>query len=164
MTRELERLRHGVRPDETPAGMGTVRFIAKCDGDADAVLSTCKAALTAILELVDRRCSEESAWAASLPKRFVDACPPFPSREELDAYNRLPLEERVERDWTEGWPLRAVMNAFLVLERYWSWWDAMVLDKDHIAVAVEVSEWPLSWEFLRWSFRASGAVDLESEP
>jgi len=163
MTTELERLRHGVRPDLTPGGMGTVRFIAKCNGDAEAVLSTCKTVLIKILELVEKRYSEES-WAASLPRRFVDACPPFPTAEEMEAYQRLPLEERVERDRREGWPLRAVMNAFLVLERWWSWWDAVILDKDHIAVAVQVSEWPFPWESLRWLFRSSGAVDLEPEP
>lgn len=163
MSSEFERLKHGVKPDQTPGGMGTVRFIAKCNGDAETVLSTCKATLTAILELVGKRCSEESVWRSSLPKRFVDACPPFPSAEEMEAYNQLPLEERVERDRTEGWPLRALMNAFLVLKRYWSWWDAVILDKNHIAVAVEVSEWPFPSESLRWIFRASGAVDLESE-
>jgi len=89
---------------------------------------------------------------------------PFPTAEEMEAYQRLPLEERVERDRREGWPLRAVMNAFLVLERWWSWWDAVILDKDHIAVAVQVSEWPFPWESLRWLFRGSGAVDLEPEP
>ena len=59
---------------------------------------------------------------------------------------------------------RAVMNAFLVLTRWWSWWDAVVLDKHHILVAVQVSEWPFPWELLRWLFCGSGATDLVEEP
>lgn len=164
MTTELERLRHGVKADQKPGGMGTVRFIAKCNGDAEAVLSISKTVLITILELTKKGCSDESVWASLLPKRFVDACPPFPSPEEMEAYERLPLEERVERDRTEGWPLRAVMNAFLVLERWWSWWDAVVLDRDHVVVAVQVSEWPFPWEVLRWVLRGSGAIDVEPEP
>jgi hypothetical protein len=56
------------------------------------------------------------------------------------------------------------MNGVLVLKRWWSWWDAVVIDKDHIRVAVQVSEWPFPWDMLRWLFRGSGAVDLEEEP
>ena len=60
MTTELERLKHGVKPDQIPGGAGTVRFIAECNGDAEAVLSTCKTVLITILELVEKRCSDES--------------------------------------------------------------------------------------------------------
>jgi len=101
---ELERLRHGVKPDTPVGGLGTVRFVATCSGDAEAVLSTCKAVLTAILKLVEQGCSDEFVWASTLPQRFVDACPSFPSPEEMKAYQRLPLDERVQRDLAEGWP------------------------------------------------------------
>ncbi len=42
MRTELERLLEGVQPTETPGGMGTVRFIAVCEGNAADVLKTCR--------------------------------------------------------------------------------------------------------------------------
>lgn len=164
MTPELERVRYGVEPTKPPDGLGTVRFLARCQGDAEAVLSTVKSVLAAILELVEQRCADEAVWASTLPKVFVNACPRFPSPEEMEVYRRLPLDERVKLDLAEGWPLRAVMNSFLVLDRWWSWWDAIVLDKDHVAVAVQVAQWPFPWELLRWLFCASGALEMDEEP
>lgn len=164
MSTEIERLKHGVKSDENPTGMGTVRFIVKCNGNAVDVLKTAKQALIAILELAAKRCDDEGIWASTLPERFVRACRPFPSKEEIEAFNKLPLDERVKRDGTEPWSLRELINAFVVLERWWFWWDAVILDENHIAVAVEVPEWPFPWGALRRLFLTSGASDVIPEP
>ena len=164
MSTERDRLLRGPDADEVPGGMGTVRFVAQCDGDAEDVLGRCRETLLAILELVRNQCHDEAFWASTLPGEFVSACRPFPTREEIEDLDRLPLEERVRRDGTGPWSVRELMNAFLVLERWWLWWDGVVLDGNHVAVAVEISEWPFPWSSLRRLFRHCGAIDLESEP
>lgn len=162
MTTELERLSERRDPMESPGEIGTVRFLVKCHGNANHVLTLAKSVLQAAIVLTNARCCEESVWKVSLPIEFVKACPQFPTNEELAAYNRLSLEERLANDRKSGWPLRAFMNSFVVNDRYWKWWDAIVIDDNHIALAVEVEEWPFPWESLRWLFRGSGAIDVES--
>ena len=166
MTSELCRLTDGPQAQEQPGGMGTVRFIVICNGNAGHVLALAKKTLMASIELADDRCFDESKWAVSLPSEFVQNCPPFPSDKELGAYHGLSLEEREILDQKSGWPLRAFMNSFRedILKRYWSWWDAAIVDDSHIALAVEVDEWPFPSESLRWLFRGSGAIEVESEP
>jgi hypothetical protein len=146
--------------------MGSLTFIAKCFGNAGEVLSIAKQTLEAAIQLSNSGVFDEYAWTAALPEAFIKASPPFPTPEELEAYNRLSLDERIERDSTAGWPLRAFINSFRPEPemRYWSWWDAAILDENHIAVAVEIKEWPFPWQALRWLLKASGAIDLEPEP
>ena len=166
MSTELERVERGPTPGESPGGMGTVRFIAKCSGDAEQVLMTARSTLRSAIELSSSGVFDERAWASHLPEPFVSNCIRPPSQEEMDQEMKLPLEERVELQRWQKWSVKAFMNSFLpeLDMRYWSWWDAVVLDKDHIAVAVQVSEWPFPWEALRWLLRGSGAIDLEPEP
>jgi hypothetical protein len=147
--------------------MGTVRFIAKCpSGNAGAVLAIAKSALEVAIRLSDSRAFEESAWMKALPDRFVESSPSHPSQDEIDRELALPLEERIRLQVETKWSVRMFMNSFRpeLDMRCWSWWDAAILDESHIAVAVEVKEWPFPWQALRWLFRASGAVDLEPEP
>ena len=166
MSTELERLRTRPQETELPGGIGTVRFIAQCAGDADSVLDITKQTLALALQLSEVSNFDEATWAESLPKRFIANSPPFPSLDELAAYNSLPLEVRIDRERTEGWPLRAFINVFRPDYdfRGWLWWDAAILDENHLVVAVEVEGWPFPWQSLRWLFRGAGAVELEPEP
>lgn len=165
MSTELERLHRGPEQDELPGGIGTVRFIARCPGDAGEVLAIAKNALEVAIHLSHSGVFEESEWMAALPDRFVKNSAPHPSQDEIDRESVLPLEDRIRLQTEKKWSLRMFMNSFLpeLDMRCWSWWDAVVLDKDHIAVAVQVSQWPFPWEALRWLLRGSGAEDLAPE-
>jgi hypothetical protein len=167
MSTELERLQRGPEQNESPGGIGTVRFIARCpDGNAGEVLRVAKSALEVAIRLSNSGVFEESAWMAALPDRFVKNSAPHPSRDEIDRESALPLEDRVRLQSEKKWTVQMFLNSFLPeLEmKHWRWWDAAILDKNHIVVAVEVEAWPFPWQSLRWLFRASGAVDLEPEP
>ncbi|HZZ70985.1 MAG TPA: hypothetical protein VFE24_01960 [Pirellulales bacterium] len=167
MSTELERLQRGPAQTESPGGIGTVRFIARCpDGNAGEVLAVAKSALEVAIRLSQSGVFEENAWMAALPDRFVKNSALHPSQEEIDREAALPLEERIRLSRETRCSVRGFMNSFLPeLElKGWSWWDAAILDENHIAVAVEVEGWPFPWGSLRWLFRTSGAADLESEP
>jgi len=166
MSTELERLRSSPTEADMPGGMGTVRFVVRCAGDADEVLAVAKQALEAALQLVESGVFQEEAWRMTLPDRFVKNSPPHPSQEEMDRVSALPLEERIRLSSETGCSVRGFMNSFLPeLEmKGWSWWDAAILDPNHLVVAVEVEGWPFPWQSLRWLFRGAGAVELELEP
>lgn len=166
MSTELERLQRGPEQNESPGGIGTVRFIARCPGNAGEVLAIAKSALEVAIRLSHSGVFEESEWMAALPDRFVKNSAPHPSQDEIDRESVLPLEDRILLQTEKKWSLRMFMNSFLpeLDMRRWSWWDAAILDESHIVVAVEVKEWPFPWQALRWLFKASGAFDLEPEP
>src|SRR5579875_1190275 len=137
MSTELERLERGPDPQESPGGLGTVRFIAKCSRNATEVLATAKKVLEVAIQLSDAGVFEESAWATALSDRFVKNCGSTPSLEELHQELALPLEERVRISRESKWSVGMFMNSFLPAEpyrRYWSWWDAAILDESHLAV------------------------------
>lgn len=165
MSTELERLQRGPDENESPGGIGTVRFIARCQSNSDEVLAVAKSALEVAIRLSNSGVFEERAWMAALPDRFVKNSAPHPSQDEIDRESTLPLEERIRIQTEKKWSVKMFMNSFLPeLEmKHWFWWDAVILDENHIVVAVEVESWPFPWECLRWLFKASGAVDLDSE-
>ena len=167
MNAELERLLHRPKEGERPGGIGTVRFVARCPGGtANEVLAIAKHALEVAIRFTTAGTFDESAWTATLPKRFVGNSAQPRSQEEIDRESVLPIEERIRLQKEQRWSVRMFMNSFLpeLGFRHWSWWDATVLDENHIGVAVQVKEWPFPWESLRWLFRASGADDIESAP
>ena len=90
MSTELERLHRGPEQDELPGGIGTVRFIARCPGDAGEVLAIAKNALEVAIHLSHSGVFEESEWMAALPDRFVKNSAPHPSQDEIDRESVLP--------------------------------------------------------------------------
>ena len=162
---ELDRLLFGPEPGQKPGGMGTVRFVAHCPGNSDVVLERCKDVLESALRLSNEGECREEVWASSLPSWFVNQCPPKPSQQELEAFDRLPLEERIRLGRERKWPLVAFVNTFTALtdERYWRWWDAAVVDAHTVYVAVEVKDWPFPWESLRQLLLLCGATSVEAE-
>jgi len=166
MTTEIERIRHGPDKKESPNEMGAVRFVAKCSGNASEVLAIARESLEIAIRLADAGVFEEDVWVAALPGRFVGNSVPHPSQQEIDRELALPLEERINLQAEKKWSIRMFMNSFLpeLDMRYWSWWDVAILDENQIVVIVEVKAWPFPWQSLRWLFKASGAIDLVSEP
>lgn len=160
---ELERLLFGPEVDQQPNGLGTVRLVAYCRGDAEQVLTRCKSVLEVALSLSNEGEFDEKIWMASLPDWFVNKCPAELSQQELDKRLRLPIEERMRLEELEGWPLSAFIYWFEPDQRYWFWWDAVIIDSNTIYIEIEVEDWPFPWGALRWLLRASGAERVEAE-
>ena len=165
MSSELDRLTQSPSESEKPGGLGTVRIIVSCPGNAAEVLSTARSTLIAALKLCEAGVFHADTWKRELPEEFTRNSSPHPSNEDIERQMARPLEERIEAQQDAGWSVEMFMNSFSpeVAIRYWQWWDAAILDERHIAVAVEVSEWPFPWQSLRWLFRGSGANDVVAE-
>lgn len=167
---EAERRRLDTPPAESdrPGGLGTVRFLARCPGDAPAVL----ARALEVMRIVNRHSMgdwpTDDAWRALLPGWFVDRCAPEMTREESEAWmaqwRQLPPDEQSAMRRRTGWSLDGWIYWFVPTNRHWYWWDAKVIDPNYVAVAVEVDEWPFPWGALSWLFRAAGAEDVIAEP
>ena len=79
-------------------------------------------------------------------------------------WKSLPLEEQIRVEIEKDWSLDNWLYWMEPNKRQWFWWDAKVLEEyDHIALAVEVRDWPFPWGALRWLFRAAGASAVEAE-
>jgi hypothetical protein len=165
-TPEIARINRGPGPEEVPCGVGTVRFIANCPGNASEVLSIAKQSLETAIRLSEMHVFEEQAWVSALPRRFIDNCVSHPTQEQIDRELASSIADRTRAQRTKKWSVRMFMNSFMPdLElKKWSWWDAAVLDENHIAIAVAVDDWPFPWESLRWLLRGSGALDVVEEP
>ena len=149
----LESCTHDVLPD----GGAEVRFVVTCDSLASDVLDTAKRVLSVAIDLSGSGTFEVEKWEGELPTPFVKRCKPIdnaPSVKEEIALGRKPR-----------WSVFMFMNAFRpdLLPRQWTWWDAHVVDENHIHVSVLIEEWPFAWESLRWLFVGSGATDVTAE-
>ena len=71
---ELRRITHGPQADEGIPGIGTVRFVVSCNGNAEEVLRNAKA----VMGIVARECAagwrDDADWREMLPSGFVEAC------------------------------------------------------------------------------------------
>jgi hypothetical protein len=68
----------------------------------------------------------------------------------------------VERDLEESnakWSLANWLAWMEPDERSWLWWDADVVDDEHLLVSVAIDSWPFGWGAISWLFRGSGAVE-----
>lgn len=164
---ELTRLEHGSEDTDQIPGIGTVRFIVKCNGDAADVLSTAKLAMTVVSRVCANGWDETLNWETLLPDRFIQACAVDMSRSEADAWlahwQQLSPEERALEERSRAWSLANWLHWLSPSERTWLWWDSVILDKNYILVAVVVEEWPFPWGALSWLFRGCGALDVSPE-
>jgi hypothetical protein len=103
---ELNRLEYGPEAAEQIPGIGTVRFIVKCNADAPDVLVTAKKAMMVISKVCANGWDETLDWECLLPKRFVQTCAPSMTRSEADAWlshwQQLSPEERVQEEKTRA--------------------------------------------------------------
>jgi hypothetical protein len=159
---ELERVQWGPEPGQPVGGIGSVRIVARAPGQAEEVLYKAKEAMAVVASVNGDTWPSIEKWRELLPKWFVEACPPEPSKEQIGKFLlKSPEERRAEADMFTD--LGSWLYWFQPENRYWFWWDGAVADEDTIIVAIEVTEWPFPWEALRWLLRAAGASSVEAE-
>lgn len=166
---EAERCRLDTPPAESdrPGGLGTVRFLARCPGDAPAVLARAAEVMRVVNHHSTGDWPTNDAWRSLLPGWFVHRCAPERTREEAETWlaqwRQLPPDEQSRMDRESAWSLLNWIKWFVPADRSWYWWDAKVIDPNYVAVAVEVDQWPFPWGALAWLFRAAGATDVDAE-
>lgn len=159
---EIARIAFGPEPGQSLGGLGSVRFMVKCSGNAEQILENSRQVMDTVLRQNVPLLSLEQ-WRTTLPKWFVQRCAPEKTKDEADKRLQLPIEERALLEKTEGWSLSGWIYWFQPENRNWYWWDARIENPDTIQIAVEVNEWPFPWGALKWLFIASGATDVEAE-
>ena len=167
LANERLRLIAGPAPEEKPRGLGTVRFIAKCKGNAPEVLEKAKEVLKLINEASYSDWPSLDRWHRILPAWFVNRCAPERSQEEaenwLTWWKSLTPAEQKKVLAEEEWSLSNWIYWFQPDNRQWYWWDGVPLDRNYVVIAVEVDAWPFAWGALRWLLRAAGADDVQPE-
>lgn len=145
--------------------MGTVKFVARCPNNAEAVLGRAKEVLGAVLQQDANHWPSECAWLALLPGWFVAKWAPEASHEEaaqrLERGRMLTLRERIREEQTATWSLNGWLHWFERPQCSWFWWDAAVEDENSVRLHVQVDGWPFAWGALGWLFRACSATRLE---
>jgi hypothetical protein len=159
---EMRRVAHGPTPDERPMLSDRVAFT----GDTDAVISTAKAVLLAVLTRVDDWPADDE-WPLLLPASFVSMCAPEMTDEEaeqwLTRWQRLsPEGQAIEAD--ESWSLLRWLHWFDPsgdgANRGWSWWDTASEGPRSGSVEIAIDSHPYASGSLRWLLRASGATSI----
>lgn len=164
---ELERLLFGPKTDQRLGGVGSVRFVIRCAGNAQQVLRKSKDVLRVVLEHCEDSRPSETEWRRVLPKWFVGSCAAEMTKEEsqrwLARWRKLTPSQQAQEEAEKQWALVDWLYWFEEGNRQWTWWDATVENTDTIRVALQVKCWPFPWGALRWLFRASGATSVEAE-
>jgi hypothetical protein len=167
LEREQRHLLEGPAETEKPAGLGTVRFIAQCDGNSWQVLSNARSVLREVDQAVIAGWPTDSTWRQVLPEWFVACCEPERTHEEaekwLDWWRTLPPDEQSRVENEKAWSLLDWLYWFQPENRVWFWWDATEQDAHKIILAVEVDTWPFPWGAIGWLLRASGATRVDVE-
>ncbi len=140
LARELRHLKEGPSLDEKPAGMGMVRFVARCEGNSSQILAKAKTVLEKIDKASLHEWPSDSAWSKNLPEWFLARCAPELSQEKAEAElarrKSLPPEEQKRAD--DEWSLLNWIYWFQLENRKWFWWDAEERDAITIVIVVEV--------------------------
>lgn len=161
---ELRHLRMGPERGERPEGIGIERFVARCPGNAEAVLRKAREVMEAVLPFGMDDWPSNSQWPSLLPAWFVATSAPEMSDEESEAniaaWRRLSDEEKTAAEAAEAWSVLDWVFWLHPDERQWWWWDASISSENELLVLVEVDGWPYHWGALTWLFRASGAQEV----
>jgi len=114
---ELGRLNRAPLQDETPGGVGAVRFVARCPFGANDVLARVISVLGIIDEVALSGWPTVEEWAAKLPEWFTSACavPMTPQEAEhwLARWGVLSEDEQARAESEKDWSLDD-----------WLYWDA----------------------------------------
>lgn len=163
---ELQRLNASPSDGDPISGLGTVRFLVHCNGNAGEVLRRAKEVLNTVLIHSGDRWPSDEEWRGLLPAWFVARCAREKSPEEaeqwLEWWRGLNPEQQAEAS-RANWTLSNWLSWFEPDERSWRWWDARVETPQRILLAVAVDGWPFPWGALEWLFLASGTQRVEAE-
>ena len=164
---EFRRLNGGVQSDEMPEGLGTVRFVVECPGNAAEVADHAKQVLLVVNQNSRSAWPTESEWFNLLPDWFVAACAPEMTQGEAEDYltwwKSLPDDEQVRVKKEQRWSVQDWLYWLHPDERAWYWWDALDVDANALIVAVVIYDWPFPWDALEWLLRSAGATRVDSE-
>jgi hypothetical protein len=167
LANERRHLIEGPAPAEKPGGMGTVRFMVRCSGNAEQVIEKAKAVLMVVNENSAGEWPSDDRWRELLPSWFVARCGPDLSQEQAEAetarWRALSRDEQIRWEEERRWSLANWIYWFKPENRHWYWWDAKPLDDKVLVVAVEAHEWPFPSGALAWLLRAAGADRVEAE-
>jgi hypothetical protein len=155
---EINRLHKGTK-EPPPRGKMIANFIARCNGDATVVLDRCKQVLGLVLQPDTEDWPSTDAWRSILPEWFIEKSAEEISQEEAERQLHLPMEERIRL--SQRWSVSAFVHWFQASERYWYWWDAVVMDANTLQIEVIVDDLPFPWGGLEWLLKASGALSVE---
>ncbi len=162
---ELRHLREGPRPEEPRPLIDHI--VARCSGNADAVLRGTKEVLESILRQDPARWPADEAWSSLLPRWFVQRCAPEKTKGESDRWltewRSLPEDERVRVERDAKWSVLGTVYWFRPEMRSCWWWDGIVEDQSTVRVAVAIGGLPYAAGALEWILRASGAAIAEKE-
>lgn len=166
---EYQRLLAGNELGKADMGLGTEKYIAICNSNADSVLKLAKKTLSIVHEYYKQTWPEDEEWIKILPEQFVKNCGKEMSYEEFEIHQKkwvtLSREEQLKFEREAKWAVSDWISWMAPDndERLWIWWNANVVSENRIDVEVAVYDWPYPWGALRWLFRGSGAVDLIEE-
>ena len=166
---ELKRLENGKNDNESPKGIGTVRFKVLCNGNSEDVLLQAKLVLTEVIRkiLQSKNWPSDDEWLSYLPGWFVDRCVKEPTKEEADKWLKwwrgLNEEEQIRAAKEKPWSVGTWIYWLYPSRRTWYWWDYEIINPDLCVIDIEVDDWPFPWGALEWLFRASGALSVVEE-
>lgn len=159
---EIERLRADSIASAAAAERGSlVGFLARCPGNAAAVLSRAKEVLEIVLAQETTDWPSVDEWRSILPAWFVQQSAAEISQEEAERRIQLPMEERLLL--SRRWSVSAFVFWFQPDERHWFWWTAALIDAHTLHITVLAQEFIFPWGSLDWLLRASGATSVEEE-
>jgi hypothetical protein len=165
---ELKRLVHGPSESDAVPGLGTVRFIVHCRGNAGDVLKLVKSVMKLIASLTVEQWDANGDLNRLLPQEFVGAFATDMTPEEAEnwfrRWQKLTEQQQRDEELNRIWSFSNWLYWLSPDKRSWCWWDAIEVDKDHLLVAVAAKDWPFPWGSLAWLFRGSGALMVEPEP
>lgn len=160
---EIYRLINGDNLDDNTNSNMLTTFIVKCDGNSFKILSKCKEVLKIVLEHNENLQLPLDEWRKLLPEWFIKKCSKELTKEEIDEYIKLPIEERDKIAEGSGWCLSDWLYWFEPDQREWYWWSSKIVDNTTIKLVVAVEGWPFPWGALEWLCIACGAIDIEEQ-
>jgi hypothetical protein len=169
---EHRRLLYGLDKEERTVGIGTWPYWFYCDGNADLVLQRVKQLLALVNEdTVVAQWPDDDGWLRRLPEWFLQADAAADTRskaphvrsdrpshfQDVPVPLPFPDEHFSPLEWTWAMMPGETPNCPDSIERFWYWWDAVVVDSNRIEAAIDHLDMPVTSPYYRWMFRAAGA-------
>jgi hypothetical protein len=133
-------------PEINPNGI-IVNFAVHCPQNAIQVLERSKEVLEAVITNTSNPFPSDTEWGSILPNWFVEEC-----------NNEVKQKHNVEQiRQSDIWTVSNWIYWFRSENRYWFWWDAVIISDKLIELDLDAKELVFPWAALEWLFLASGA-------